>query len=205
MIKKNKAFTLIEILLVVGIMAVGFASVYVAYKAAKKSQQISATVEFATNVLRRLDDATSIADDFSKFANPSSGFSAGESSWASQAQNTPIPDNLYRSGIIPSNFITPDKYVVSPYGSKVGFNFLNNPTENVFIMTITDVDPESCMRIGQSLSSYADAVFAQNATGGGTEAKPLNGTFSREDLQTQCLSSDRANIVLIKSKPIYVP
>lgn len=192
--QKQKGFTLIELLITVGIVTALGAVIYAVVKKTESAEKVNSTISLSSIVLQRINDAAAVAPDYSKFGTLTT-YSASNSAFGNVTADA--PDALLKTGILPSSSIL-GKSAISPYGEKIGFYY--SATPKLFFMTLPKIPSGDCVRIGQQMQNYTDALIVQSGGSGGAFVKTLEGDFNRTTLENECLSSTTATIVMVKSK-----
>lgn len=192
--QKQKGFTLIELLLTVGIISILGAAVYTVVKKTESAEKVNSTITLSSIVLQRISDASAVAPDYSKFGTLTT-YSASNSAFGNVTAS--VPEALLKTGILPPNSVVGSN-AISPYGEKIGFYYSDTP--KLFFMTLPKIPAGDCIRIGQQMQNYSDALIIQSGGTGGAFIKTLAGDFNRSTLENECLAAPTATVVMVKSK-----
>ncbi len=209
---KKAAYTLVELLLVVGIISVAGTAAYIVYSKVERSEKISSTVELASLLLERVGEAGSVSLNYNNYATPlASANSTGDPSWTTNAKNTVPPSQLITSGVVPSRYTKPDGFIYTGFGTKVGFVAAPSsipgdgvmwPSSNVFILTLTDLDVDSCIRVSRALENAADMIIIHSVpmSAPAVPQMKLDQRLDQAAAEAFCSGGTTANVHLFKVK-----
>lgn len=189
-LKSKSAFTLIELLLVLGVIVFSAAALFGIYNQVKKSQLISETSDLVTTILTRVDLAASVQTSYTAFGTDAVSYSI-----TLQGTQSP-PAGVLDAKLVPPKYLdTSTNQVISPFGSIMGFHFLDTAAagKEVFVLSVPTNDAGICVRLGTAIGSdVADSLYL-SYSGSGTAfaggVKPIGGQLDRALLETYCYAN----------------
>lgn len=194
---KNKAYTLVELLLVVGLISIISAAVYIGYKTVKENQKVQEGAQLIKLILERVDEASAAGADYSNFANPIATTGA---TLITSAQTIAPPANVINSKLVPPNYVN-GAFVTNPLNPGY-LGFLNMTTAantttiagKNFFLTVFVPNPGQCIKLATMLApSYSalsmNVVLASGTTQwyGDSLVRPNGSAFNRTNIENYCL------------------
>ncbi len=202
---RKKAYTLVELLLVLGVMMTGGIVVYSTYQYVDRNIRINQTIDLASLIIKKVDDVSTFTSDYSNFGTFLSGYG---NNWQA---SPPLTPELLTSGIIPSYAISaaPEvpNYLINPMKSQPPIGVFYMTSTNMMMLKITVADPDACIKIAGSLVNQADAMIISYSGNGAymsfaSMPKTWAGVYDRSLMESYCLQTDypSTHIHVIKLK-----
>lgn len=172
---RQRAFTLIETLLVAGIISIASAAAYITYDKVSVASFVSKEVDFLTGTMDKIASASTATDNFDQFTTTATGS---------------VNPNLLVSGIIQPNFIS-GTMVVNNRNQNIWFvrSAVGAPAYKAISIVSSGYTSAECSSLISKLQGRFDQI---SVTGGTTPgmAKTFGGIYDPAQGAAVCNSNN---------------